>query len=169
MYCNVRGRDVASFVEEAERAVRQKVKFPAGVYTVFGGVSEARKLAQQEILTYSVVAGVGIILFLAIAFHNIRNMLLVLVNLPFALIGGIVAGGPDGWNLIDWLASRICHAVWNYDTQLDHDDFAFRAPGAGRKRNMGIGGSIARSFRTADAGSHDCNCHRPWAVAIGSR
>jgi Cu/Ag efflux pump CusA len=70
VYCNVRGRDVASFMEEAERAVRQKVKFPAGVYTVFGGVSEARKRAQQEILTNSVVAGLGIILLLAIAFQT---------------------------------------------------------------------------------------------------
>lgn len=96
VYCNVRGRDVASFVEEAQQAVRQKVKFPAGVYTVFGGVSEARKLAQQEILTYSIVAGVGILLLLGIAFHNIRNMLLVLVNLPFALIGGIVAAVLTG-------------------------------------------------------------------------
>ena len=99
VYCNVRGRDVASFVDEAQRAVRQKVKFPAGVYTVFGGVSEARKLAQQEILTYSIVTGVGIVLLLAVAFHNIRNMLLVLVNLPFALIGGIVAAVLTGGTL----------------------------------------------------------------------
>ena len=99
VYCNVRGRDVASFVEEAERVVRQKVRFPAGVYTVFGGVSEARKRAQQEILTYSIVAGVGILLLLGIAFHNIRNMLLVLVNLPFALIGGIVAAVLTGGTL----------------------------------------------------------------------
>jgi Cu/Ag efflux pump CusA len=99
VYCNVRGRDVASFVEEAQQAVRQKVKFPAGVYTVFGGVSEARRQAQREILTYSIVPGVGIILLLAIAFHNVRNMLLVLVNLPFALIGGIVAAVLTGGTL----------------------------------------------------------------------
>jgi CzcA family heavy metal efflux pump len=99
VYCNVRGRDVASFVEEAERAVRDKIKFPIGVYTVFGGVSEARKQAQKEILTYSLMAGVGIVLLLAIAFHNIRNMLLVLVNLPFALIGGIVAAVLTGGTL----------------------------------------------------------------------
>lgn len=99
VYCNVRGRDVASFVDEAERAVRDKIKVPAGVYTVFGGVSEARKQAQQEILTYSLIAAVGIVLLLAIAFHNIRNMLLVLVNLPFALIGGIVAAVLTGGTL----------------------------------------------------------------------
>ena len=99
VYCNVRGRDIASFVEEAERTVRQKVKFPAGVYTVFGGVSEARQQAQREILTYSIVAGVAIVLLLAITFHNVRNMLLVLANLPFALIGGVVGALLTGGNL----------------------------------------------------------------------
>jgi Cu/Ag efflux pump CusA len=99
VYCNVRGRDVASFVEEAERRVRQKIKFPAGVYTVFGGVSEARKQAQHEILTYSIVACVGIVLLLAITFHNMRNMLLVLANLPFALIGGVIGAVLTGGNL----------------------------------------------------------------------
>ena len=76
-----------------------RCEIPAGVYTVFGGVSEARKQAQQEILTYSIVAGVGIILLLAISFHTVRNMLLVLVNLPFALVGGVVAAVLTGGTL----------------------------------------------------------------------
>ncbi len=99
VYCNVRGRDLSSFVEEAQRAVRAKVKFPEGTYPVFGGVSEARKMAQREILTYSLVAGVGIVLLVAIVFRNTRNTLLVLVNLPFALVGGIFAAILTGGNL----------------------------------------------------------------------
>jgi Cu/Ag efflux pump CusA len=66
---------------------------------VFGGVSEARKEAQREILTYSLVAAVGIVLLIAIVFRNARNTLLVLVNLPFALVGGIVAAAITGGNL----------------------------------------------------------------------
>ena len=96
VYCNVRGRDLSSFVDEAERAVRSRVKFPAGTYSVFGGVSEAHKEAQREILTYSLVAAAGIVLLIAIVFRNARNTLLVLVNLPFALIGGIVAAALTG-------------------------------------------------------------------------
>jgi Cu/Ag efflux pump CusA len=99
VYCNVRGRDLSSFVEEAERAVRARVKFPEGTYSVFGGVSEARKEAQREILTYSLVAGVGIVLLVAIVFRNARNTILVLINLPFALIGGIVAAALTGGSL----------------------------------------------------------------------
>jgi CzcA family heavy metal efflux pump len=89
--CDVRGRDLASFVEEARRRVLSKVVFPAGTYAVFGGASQAREQAQREILVHSLVAAAGIILLLAIVFRNMRNLLLVLANLPFALVGGVLA------------------------------------------------------------------------------
>ncbi len=99
VFCNVRGRDLASFVEELKGAIPQKVKFPAGVYAAVGGASEARSKAQREILASSLIAGTGIILLLSVAFHNVRNMLLVLANLPFALIGGVLAVFVTGGNL----------------------------------------------------------------------
>ena len=89
--CNVRGRDLSSFVEEARRAVREKVKFPGGAYPVFTGAAEARRQAQREILVYSLIAGTGIVLLLCVVFQNSRNALLVLANLPFALVGGVLA------------------------------------------------------------------------------
>ncbi len=89
--CNVSGRDPASFVAEARKRVRSAVVFPAGVYPVFTGVTEARARAQREILLHSVIAGVGIVLLLALVFGNVRNLLLVLANLPFALVGGVLA------------------------------------------------------------------------------
>jgi len=89
--CDVRGRDLASFVEEARRRVQSKVVFPAGTYAVFGGASQAREQAQREILVHSLVAAAGIILLLAIVFRSMRNLLLVLANLPFALVGGVLA------------------------------------------------------------------------------
>ncbi len=97
--CNILGRDLASFVEEAQRAVRQKVRFPAGAYAVFSGASEAREQAAREILVYSLMAGAGIILLLSIAFHRFRNTLLVLANLPFALVGGVIAAWATGAEL----------------------------------------------------------------------
>ncbi len=99
VFCNVRGRDLATFVDEVQRAIQSKVRFPAGVYAGVGGASEARKQAQREILGYSLVAATGIILLLSIAFHNVRNMLLVLANLPFALVGGVLAAVLTGGNL----------------------------------------------------------------------
>lgn len=99
VFCNVQGRDLASFVEEVGKAIQSKVKFPAGVYAVVGGASEARKQAQREILVTSLIAGTGVILLLAIAFRKVRHMLLVLANLPFALVGGVLAAFLTGGNL----------------------------------------------------------------------
>jgi CzcA family heavy metal efflux pump len=89
--CDVRGRDLTSFVEEARRAVQSKVAFPSGTYATFGGASQAREQTQREILVNSLVAATAIVLLLAIVFRNMRNLLLVLANLPFALVGGVLA------------------------------------------------------------------------------
>jgi Cu/Ag efflux pump CusA len=88
--CDVRGRDLSSFVQEAEKAVRSGVAFPAGVYAIFTGASRAREQAQQEILIYSALTAVGVLVLLYIVFGNLRNMWLVLANLPFALVGGVL-------------------------------------------------------------------------------
>lgn len=97
--CNVSGRDLASFVEEARRAVQEKVKLPAGVYVTFGGAEEARAQAQRDILIYSLLSAAGIILLLQIVFRKVRHTLLVLVNLPFALVGGVMAAFLSGAEL----------------------------------------------------------------------
>ena len=89
--CNVRGRDVASFVAEAQRKIAKSVSLPGGTYTVFTGAAEAQAQARSEILTHSLIAGVGIVLLLAIVFGSARNLLLVLMNLPLALVGGVLA------------------------------------------------------------------------------
>jgi Cu/Ag efflux pump CusA len=89
--CNPTGRDVSSFVADAKQQIASKVKLPAGVYTVFTGEAEARAMAQRQLLLHSAIAAVGILLLLTIAFANWRNLLLVLANLPFALVGGVLA------------------------------------------------------------------------------
>jgi len=61
------------------------------VYPVFTGTAEAQAESQQEILVSSAIAGVAILLLLAMAFHNLKNLTLVLANLPFALAGGVLA------------------------------------------------------------------------------
>lgn len=89
--CNVSGRDLVSFVAEVQERIAAEVSFPAGVYPVFTGSAEAQAQARRDILLYSVVAGVGIFLLLAVVFRTWRNLLLVLANLPFALVGGVLA------------------------------------------------------------------------------
>jgi Cu/Ag efflux pump CusA len=89
--CSTKGRDVSSFVEDAKKQVAAKINFPAGTYALFSGAAEATAKAQQELLLHSAIAAVGILLLLTVVFHNWRNLTLVLVNIPFALVGGVLA------------------------------------------------------------------------------
>jgi CzcA family heavy metal efflux pump len=95
--CNPAGRDVASFVADAQKALAARVKFPAGVYAVFSGAAEEQQQAQRELLLHSLAATAGIIVLLAVVFHRARPLLLVLANLPFALVGGVLAVFLVGW------------------------------------------------------------------------
>jgi CzcA family heavy metal efflux pump len=88
--CNVRGRDVASFVDEVERRLRQ-VQQPEGVVTSLAGEHEALATARYELLVWSLLAGAAILLLLWLAYGSLGRVLLILVNLPFALIGGVFA------------------------------------------------------------------------------
>ena len=89
--CGTAGRDVSSFVEEASKQVSSRVNFPAGTYAVFSGAAQAKEKAQHELLVHSGIAAVGILLLLTVVFHNWRNLILVLANVPFALVGGVLA------------------------------------------------------------------------------
>ncbi len=89
--CNPAGRDVASFVADAQKQIADKVKLPTGAYVEFSGAAEEQVQAQHELLLHSLVAAAGIILLLAIVFRKASHLLLVLANLPFALVGGVLA------------------------------------------------------------------------------
>jgi CzcA family heavy metal efflux pump len=88
--CNVAGRDVSSFAAEAQRAVGN-LSLPKGTSVVFSGEHEARAAAQSELFWLSLASGTGILLLLGSVFGSLRRLLLVVVNVPFALVGGVVA------------------------------------------------------------------------------
>lgn len=88
---NVTGRDVASFVEAARRKIAKEVALPSGVYVSFSGSAEAQARAKRDLLLFSGLAGLGIVLLLAMVTGSARNLMLVLVNLPFAFVGGVLA------------------------------------------------------------------------------
>lgn len=89
--CSAEGRDVTSFVEDARKQVASNIAFPGGTYAAFTGAAEAQAKAQQQLLLHSGIAAAGILLLLIIVFGNWRNLGLVLMNIPFALVGGILA------------------------------------------------------------------------------
>jgi CzcA family heavy metal efflux pump len=89
--CQVSGIDQATFVREAQKAILEKVRFSNGTYPRFEGEAVEQSSARQEILLHSILAGAAILLLLSVVFRRARNLLLVLVNIPFALVGGIFA------------------------------------------------------------------------------
>ena len=97
--CNVAGRDIASFVDEAKTRIRSSVKLPTETYISFTGVAEQRQAAGRELWLRSGAACIGVVLLLAAVLAHWRNLVLVLANLPFALAGGLFAAYLDSRSL----------------------------------------------------------------------
>lgn len=88
---NVRGRDIGSFVEEAEAALIAQVKVPAGYWTTWGGQFEQLKEASERLRIVVPVALLLVLGLLFMMFNNLKDGLLVFTGIPFALTGGIMA------------------------------------------------------------------------------
>jgi cobalt-zinc-cadmium resistance protein CzcA len=88
---NISGRDIGSFVAEAKQKIAEKVKLPPGYYLTWGGQFENQQRAMGKLMIIGPVAIALILLLLYTTFRSIRLALLVISNLPFALIGGVFA------------------------------------------------------------------------------
>ncbi|MBT1259707.1 CusA/CzcA family heavy metal efflux RND transporter [Pseudomonas pergaminensis] len=88
---NVRGRDIGTFVEEAEAALIAQVKVPAGYWTSWGGQFEQLKEASDRLRIVVPVALLLVFGLLFMMFNNLKDGLLVFTGIPFALTGGIMA------------------------------------------------------------------------------
>ena len=88
---NVRGRDIGSFVSEAERRIGERVTLPSGYYLTWGGQFENQARAMSR-LALVVPLSIAIIFgLLYVTFRRVRWALLILMNVPFAAVGGIAA------------------------------------------------------------------------------
>jgi len=88
---NVSGRDLGSVIDDIRTSVAQQVKLPTGYYVVYGGQFESERAASRAISFLGVFVIGGIFLLLFLSFRSTRNALLIMVNLPLALIGGVVS------------------------------------------------------------------------------
>ncbi len=86
---NVSGRDIGSFVAEAKQKIKEKVQLPAGYYLTWGGQFENQQRAMNKLMIVGPIAIGLILLLLFVTFKSVPLALLVISNLPFALIGGI--------------------------------------------------------------------------------
>jgi CzcA family heavy metal efflux pump len=95
--CNVAGRDLLGVVNDIRAAVAAGVSLPAGYGVEYGGQFESEAQARRRLLLLGGVVIAAILLILSTAFHSTRDALIIMVNLPLALVGGVVgvymAGG----------------------------------------------------------------------------
>ncbi|MFW5427510.1 MAG: efflux RND transporter permease subunit, partial [Methylophagaceae bacterium] len=88
---NVTGRDLVSFFAELKQRIHDEVEFSADIYPEFTGAAVAQAQSKEDLLVHSTLAGVAVLLLLFVALQSLRNMSLVLINLPFSLVGGVIA------------------------------------------------------------------------------
>ena len=88
--CNVAGRDLGSVVDDIRAAVSAQVPMPEGYHVEYGGQFESQQSASQRLLILGVVVIAGLFMVLVLAFGRARDAALVMLNLPLALIGGVV-------------------------------------------------------------------------------
>ncbi|MBC7698647.1 MAG: efflux RND transporter permease subunit, partial [Bacteroidia bacterium] len=88
---NVVGRDIDAFTDELKSKIKSDVVLSDGTYLEFTGAAEANAKSRQALILQSFLAAVAVFLMLYIAFGRLRNLLLTFANLPFALIGGVLA------------------------------------------------------------------------------
>ncbi len=96
---NVRGRDLGSFVQEVRERVARDVQLPAGVFLEWGGQYENQQRAMSRLMLVVPAALLLIFGLLYLSFRSIPQAVLVLSNVPFALVGGIAALWMRGLNL----------------------------------------------------------------------
>src|SRR5262249_22055228 len=100
--CNIENRDLVAFVAEVERkldSLKKRPDFPEGLIVTLTGEHEARATAQRELLAWSGIVLAGVLLLLWFAYGRLGRALLILVNLPFALVGGVLAVWLTGGKL----------------------------------------------------------------------
>ena len=96
---NVQGRDLASVIRDTQSKIDAQVKLPSGYHTEYGGQFESQHQANRTLLSFGALALLGAVILLYKVFGTFREALLVLFNLPLAMIGGIVALYLAGANM----------------------------------------------------------------------
>ena len=97
--CNVTDRDIGSFVEEAQGEIEDRVALPPGYLVTWGGQFRLQQEANKRLAIVVPITLFAIFLLLFSSFNSLKNAILVLLNIPLALVGGVVALWITGQNL----------------------------------------------------------------------
>jgi Cu(I)/Ag(I) efflux system membrane protein CusA/SilA len=89
IYVDIRGRDIGSYVRDAQQAVRDQVKFPTGYYVTWSGQFESMQRAIERMKIVIPLTLALIFLLLYLNFRRVTETLIVMLSVPFALVGGV--------------------------------------------------------------------------------
>ncbi|PIQ08754.1 MAG: CusA/CzcA family heavy metal efflux RND transporter [Ignavibacteriales bacterium CG18_big_fil_WC_8_21_14_2_50_31_20] len=89
--CNVVGRDIGGFVEEAQKEIGEKVNLPVGYYTTWGGQYKLQQEANKRFALVIPITLLIVFFLLYSSFNSMKNTLLIFINIPLALVGGVIA------------------------------------------------------------------------------
>jgi len=103
IYVDIRGRDIGGYVADAQKAVRENVKFPPGYYVAWSGQFEYMERAKEKLQIVVPLTIVIIFVLLYFNFKRLTETLIVMLSVPFSLVGGI-------W-LMHWLGYNLSVAV----------------------------------------------------------
>ena len=130
---NVAGRDLGSVVADIQAAVAQAVPMPMGYRVEYGGQFESEEAASQRLSGLGVLVVAGLFMLLVLAFGRARDAVVVMVNLPLALIGGVVGRLSGGRRVECGDDDRVHHALRHRDAQRHHADLAHPASDDSRR------------------------------------
>jgi Cu/Ag efflux pump CusA len=145
---NVRGGDVEGATRALETRLGPSAGLPAGVYAEVGGAGAAQRQARRELLRDSLLAGAGIVMLLWVAFGESSRLWLVLANLPFALVGGVLAvfatGGLLSLGSLVGFVTLFGIATRNAVMLISHYDHLVTAEGEVWGRAAAMRGALER-------------------------
>lgn len=130
----VSGRDLQGFMHELRGRVLSEVEFPAGMHPEFTGAAVEQAQARATLLTHAAIAGLGVLLLVYMAVGRLRYLLLILFNLPFSLVGGVVAvmlsGGIVSVGSVVGFVTLFGITVRNSIMLVSHYDHLVRVEGS---------------------------------------
>jgi cobalt-zinc-cadmium resistance protein CzcA len=97
--CDVSGRDLGGFVKELKERISREIELPPGYFISFGGQFENQQRAMKRLAVAVPISIALIFLLLYINYNSVRDALIVMLNVPFATIGGVFALYFSGYNL----------------------------------------------------------------------
>ena len=145
---NVRGASLQSVVHEAQRTIASSVRLPPGVYLEYTGAAAAERQTRNELVLYSALALALILVILFVSFHWRVNSWLVLANLPFSLIGSVLAIAITGLGIsigtVVGLVTVFGVSARNAILQLAHYEHLVEVEGAAWSPELVLRGANER-------------------------